>query len=317
MPKLAVKEARQALHIFKKETLIRGQPTEIECVEIAGQNYAINRRPVTIVSLEDEWYEDVNDVDCVLNTLRADSELEVDLFTFWQRLPDVQPQYQFHLEWESIAALSVQSYDYWFNNQISSRVRSQIRKATKEGLNLREVAYDDEFVRGMTEIFNEAPVRQGRRFWHYGKDFETIKRQFSRHVNREDLIGAYYNGELIGFIMLGNAGEYGITGQIISKLKHRDKATNNALIGKAIDVCARKNLPYLVYFHWTHDSLAEFKRRCGFEEIKVPRYFVPLTRKGKLALKLGLHRGWKAALPDRLKSPLKKLRKSWYDFTQK
>ena len=31
------------------------------------------------------------------------------------------------------------------------------------------------------------------------------------------MIGAYYGGEMIGFIMLGNAGNYGITGQIISK----------------------------------------------------------------------------------------------------
>ena len=179
---------------------------------------------------------------------------------------------------------------------------------------MREAAYDDEFVRGMTEIFNEAPVRQGRRFWHYGKDFETVKQQFSRYFFREEMIGAYYGGEMIGFIMLGNAGNYGITGQIISKLKYRDKVTNNALIGKAVEVCAKKNLAYLVYLYWTNDSLAEFKRRCGFQETKVPRYFVPLTRKGKLALKLGLHRGWRATLPDRIKSPLKKLRKSWHGF---
>jgi hypothetical protein len=119
---------------------------------------------------------------------------------------------------------------------------------------------------------------------------------------------------MIGFIMLGNAGNYGITGQIISKLKYRDKVTNNALIGKAVEVCAKKNLAYLVYLYWTNDSLAEFKRRCGFQETKVPRYFVPLTRKGKLALKLGLHRGWRATLPDRIKTPLKKLRKSWHGF---
>ena len=78
---------------------------------------------------------------------------------------------------------------------------------------MREAAYDDEFVRGMTEIFNEAPIRQGRRFWHYGKDFETVKQQFSRYLFREEMIGAYYGGEMIGFIMLGNAGNYGTRGK--------------------------------------------------------------------------------------------------------
>jgi hypothetical protein len=71
-------------------------------------------------------------------------------------------------------------------------------------------------------------------------------------------------------------------------------------------------LSYLVYLFWSDDSLAEFKRRCGFEKTRVPRYFVPLTLKGRLALKLGLHRGWKAVLPGRIKTPLKNLRRSWY-----
>ena len=314
MPETVALETESKLEVFNRETLIKGKPTQVECVEIDGQTFTITKGPLTVVQLQDEWYEDVRDPEFVIDVLMNSAEFKPDIFTFWQRVPNVEPQYQYHTEWESIAALPVQSYDHWFNKQISSRLRSQLRKATKEGLNVREAAYDDEFVRGMTEIFNETPIRQGRRFWHYGKDFETVKQQFSRYLFREEMIGAYYGGEMIGFIMLGNAGNYGITGQIISKLKYRDKVTNNALIGKAVEVCAKKNLSYLVYLYWTNDSLAEFKRRCGFGETKVPRYFVLLTRKGKLALKLGLHRGWRTTLPDRIKRPLKKLRKSWYGF---
>jgi hypothetical protein len=314
MPKTVALQRESKLEVFNRETLIKGKPAQVACVEIGRQTFTVKKGPLTVVQLQDEWYEDVRDPEFVIDVLINSAEFKPDIFTMWQRVPNVEPQHQYHTEWESIAALPVQSYDHWFNKQISSRLRSQIRKATKEGLNVREAAYDDEFVRGMTEIFNEAPVRQGRRFWHYGKDFETVKQQFSRYLFREEMIGAYYGGEMIGFIMLGNAGNYGITGQIISKLKYRDKVTNNALIGKAVEVCAKKNLAYLVYLYWTNDSLAEFKRRCGFQETKVPRYFVPLTQKGKLALKLGLHRGWRATLPDRIKSPLKKLRKSWHGF---
>src|SRR5204862_6677384 len=155
-----------------------------------------------------------------------------------------------------------------------------IRKCEKEGVEVRQTAFDDDFVRGMTAIFNEAPVRQGRRFWHYGKDFETIKRQFSRFLFREDMIAAYYRGEMIGFIMLGNAGHYGVTGQIISAIKHRDKSTNNVLIAKAVELCEKKKLPWLVYLFWSADSLAEFKRRCGFIKTRIPRYFVPPTTRG-------------------------------------
>src|SRR5712691_10673192 len=163
----------------------------------------------------------------------------------------------------------------------------------------------------MTEIFNETPVRQGRRFWHYGKDFDTVKRQFSRYLFRETLIAAYFRGEFIGFVMLGDAGRYGVTGQIISKIRHRDKATNNALIAKAVEVCERKKLAYLVYLYWGSGSLAEFKRRCGFVETRVPRYYVPLTQTGRLILRVGLHRGWKELLPPPLRERLKTLRRWW------
>ena len=297
---------------FVKETLIEGKPAQIDCIEIAGQVYSITRGPLRILKLEDEWHEDVNDPHAVVEFLRDNHDVRPDIFSFWQRLPDVAPKYSFHQEWEHLAALPANSYEHWFNHQIKSRVRTSIRKSEKEGLVVKETVYDDAFVRGMTAIFNESPIRQGRPFWHYGKDHEVIKQQFSRFLHREYMIGAYYRDEMIGFIMLSNAGRFGLTGQIISSIKHRDKATNNALIAAAVQACEKRGLDHLVYLFWREDSLSEFKRRCGFEKTSVPRFYVPLTLKGTLALKSGAHRGWKAALPDPVKDQLKRLRRSWY-----
>jgi hypothetical protein len=296
--------------VFTQDTLVNGRPTGIRCLEIDGQTYSLSGKLVKVVRLEDEWYQDVHDPESVISTLRT-ARVGADLFTFWQRLPDTEPRFQFHQEWESVAALPVGDFDSWWNGQITSRTRNLIRKAAKAGLEVREACYDDAFVRGMTEIFNETPIRQGRRFWHYGKDFATVKRQFSRYLFRETLIGAYYRGELIGFVMLGDAGRYGVTGQIISKIQHRDKATNNALIAKAVEICARKGLPYLVYFNWGSGSLMEFKRRCGFRETRIPRYYVALTETGRVAMRLELHRGWKALLPLPVRDRLKSLRGWW------
>ncbi len=302
---------RRELEVFTKETLVKGQPAKIKCVEIGGQTYSVTRGPVTLVSLEDEWYEDVSDPEFVVKTLSHDINFKPDLFTFWQRLPEVEPKYPYAPEWESIAALPISDFDHWFDNQVKAATRNMIRKSQKAGIQVRECSYDDEFVRGMTEIFNETPVRQGRRFWHYGKNFETIKLQFSQFLFREDLIGAYCGDELVGFAMLANAGKYGLLGQFISKIQHREKAINNALIAQTVRTCARRELSYLVYGYWGASSLSDFKRHSGFQEFKLPRYFVPLTQKGKLALKLGFHRGWKAAVPDGIKIPLKKLRRMW------
>ena len=118
----------------------------------------------------------------------------------------------------------------------------------------------------------------------------------------------------MGFIFLADAGRYAFLGQIISKIACRDLAPNNALLAKAVERCAERGFPYLVYALWLDDSLGDFKRSNGFQRFDLPRYFVPLTKKGKLALKFGLHRGWKEAVPKQISRPLKKLRRRWYDL---
>jgi hypothetical protein len=280
---------------------------------INGHSLIIEGNALRIANLEQEWYEDIQDPETFVNEL-AKTEAKPDILSFWQRLPDTQPKYSYSMETEAIAALPIKSYSYWWDEQIDCKTRNMVRKSQKKGVTVRMVSFDDEIIRGMTSIFNETPIRQGRRFLHYGKDFETVKREFSRFLFREEIFGAYVGEELVGFIMLADAGRYAYLGQIISKIARRDLAPNNALLAKAVERCAEKGIPYLAYALWLEDGLGGFKRSNGFQRFDLPRYFVPLTAKGKLALKLGFHRGWKGAVPKHLRQPLKNLRKRWYDL---
>ena len=280
---------------------------------INGHSLTIEGNALRIANLEQEWYEDIQDPETFVNEL-AKTEAKPDILSFWQRLPDTQPKYSYSMETEAVAALPIESYSYWWDKQIDCKTRNMVRKSQKKGVTVRMVSFDDELIQGMTSIFNETPIRQGRRFLHYGKDFETVKREFSRFLFREEIFGAYVGEELVGFIMLADAGRYAYLGQIISKIARRDLAPNNALLAKAVERCAEKGIPYLAYALWLEDGLGGFKRSNGFERFDLPRYFVPLTPKGKLALKLGFHRGWKGAVPKHLRQPLKNLRKRWYDL---
>jgi hypothetical protein len=298
----------------RKETLIKGRSSLVECVDFCGQTFAIERGLLSSIRLEDEWYEDLHNPEAVIAAVKQWGGGSIDLLSFWQRLPDLEPKHlHYHREDEHIAALPITTYENWWNHQIKSRVRSLIRKSEKMGVTVTETQYDDPFVKGLTQIFNESPIRQGRKFWHYGKDFNTVKTQFSRYIYREYMLAAHYEGEMIGAIMLGNAGAFGLTGQIISSIKHRDKAPNNALIAKAVEVCAREKLQYLSYLYWSEDSLSEFKRRCGFEKLTAPRYYVPLTKKGEIMISLGLHRGWRGIIPQPVLKKLKHYRRQWND----
>lgn len=282
-----------------------------ETFTLAGKEISVSGEFLKVARLQEQWYEDLEDPKGLVKAL-LENNVVADLLTFWQRVPHSEPLFDFPFEWEDVAVLRVQTYEHWWKNQIKSQMRNIIRRSEKRGLVVREAEFDDEFVNGMTGIFNETPVRQGRRFWHYGKDVETVKKEFSRYLFREDLIGAYYEDSLVGFVMLANAGSYAITGQIISKIEHRDKWPNNALIAKSVEICARKKIPYLAYSYWDKSSLTEFKRRNGFEKLSLPRYFIPLSNRGKIALKLRLHHGIRGVLPENVLEFLKTLRRTWY-----
>jgi len=279
-------------------------------MQIAGHEIVIDGKFPKIARLADEWYEDVIDPESLRKRL-LEEKINADIFSFWQRMPDIEPLFDYYREWEYIAALPIKSYDHWWKTKIKSRTRGLVRKALKRGIVIRECEYDDEFVKGMTDIFNETPIRQGKPFWHFGKDFDTVKREFSRYLFRESLIGAFYEGELIGFVMLADAGKFALPGQIISKIQHRNKAPNNALIAKVVEICDQRKIPYLIYFYWGDGNLSEFKRRCGFEKIGLPRYYIPLNLNGRMAMKMKLHHGIKGVLPDNMISVLKNIRKSW------
>lgn len=261
--------------------------------------------------LVNEWYEDVKDPEYFIKALKH-AGIKADLFTFWQRLPQTTPIYKYTMEWDPVAAIPIKSFDHWWNNQIGKKVRHAVRKAEKKGVVIKIADFNDDFIRGIVDIYNETPIRQGKPFWHYGKDFETVKKENSTFLDKSEFIGAYYEDELIGFVKLTYMETYADPMQIISKIKHRDKSPSNALIAKAVEICSEKKLPYFPYGAWNNNSLADFKHNNGFERYDLPRYYIPLTFKGKIALKLHLHHGITGFLPEKFKMVLIDCRRRWY-----
>jgi len=89
------------------------------------------------------------------------------------------------------------------------------------------------------------------------------------------------------------------------------------LIGGAVKFCAAHGLPYLTYGKFSYgnkgeDTLTAFKRYNGFQRVLLPRYFIPLTTAGSIALRLGLHRPLRTRLPRPLTNALLRLRAKYY-----
>ncbi len=280
-------------------------------MQVGNKEIAIAGRLLKIARIREEWQEDLEDPESLIRELKK-IRINADIFTFWQRPPEHIPKYKYYMELEPIAVLHIKSFDNWFKAQIDANARRAIRKADKKGVVVKRSDFNDEFVTGITSIYNETPIRQGKPFWHYGKGFDDVKRENSTYLDRCDFIGAYYNSELIGFIKLVYEKKFAHPMQILSKMRHNDKAPTYALLAKAVESCEVRGVPYLVYYSWSKGGLGEFKRRNGFVKVGFPRYYVPLNMKGAIALKMRLHRDISGILPERVISLLIELRKKWY-----
>jgi hypothetical protein len=179
-----------------------------------------------------------------------------------------------------------------------------IRKAEKSGVKTDVTQPNDKLAEGIWKIYNETPIRQGRAFSHYGTRLEDVKGLIAFYKD-DTFIAASINGELVGFVELIHGDQIVVMSQILSLQKHWDKAVNNALVAKAVEVCAARGEPWLMYGRMgNHPSLDNFKQSNGFTKYTLSRFYVPLTKRGRFAAKLGLHREAKDALPNFLKGPL-------------
>jgi hypothetical protein len=268
--------------------------------------------------IDGEGYQFLQDPAAAVEALRAHSK-RIDLFTFIQRLSDIAPKYGYAMEWDNMAALRVSTFEHWMRHQVDFKVRNKVRKAEKNGIVTREVPFDDSFVEGIMAIYNESPVRQGKRFWHYGKDTEAVRRMNGTFMEQSIFIGAYFEDKLIGFVKLvtdENQSQAGLM-QIVSMIRHRDKAPTNALIAQAVRSCAQRNIPHLWYANFTYgkkqrDSLADFKLHNGFQKVEIPRYYVPLTVAGRVALHLGLQHSVSERVPEWVGRRYRRIRSLWY-----
>lgn len=283
-----------------------------------NKNIRISGRLLRIARLDAELYHFLSNPEPVIDRLRNSTD-HIDIFTFMQGLPETEPKFMYPMEWDNLAVLPVSTYENWWNKQIRSITKNRAKQAEKKGVVIREVQFDEKLAGGIWEIYNECPIRQGRRFRHYGKDQETVYREASTYLDDSTFIGAYLGEELIGFIKMVADEDRVQAGlmNILSKMQHKDKAPTNALLAQAVRSCANQGIAYLVYNNYSygskqHDGLSEFKERNGFKRVDVPRYYVPLTHFGGFALRMGFHHRLADRFPESIAGRLRELRKSWY-----
>jgi len=294
---------------------VRGRMRAQPALVVSGVRIMVRGRALRIGEIFDEyWLErsSLPDAGKLITALRAMPD-RPDIFTFAQRVPDSAPGHPYYRETDNVAVLPIRSFEQWLAKQCTAATRRNVKAAEKRGITVREVRYDDAFVRGIKEIYDETPFRAGRRFWHYGKDLESVRRENATYAERSSYLAAHHGENFVGYLKVVWDSETGAIMQILSKLGYRDSRPNNALLAMAVRLAAERGVRYLLYEKFEYgrkgaDSLTQFKERSGFRRMDIPRYFVPLTVKGSIALKLQLHRGLRDRVPEAVAAPLREMR---------
>jgi hypothetical protein len=286
---------------------------------VCGRQVRVGGRLLRMARLDADKYHFVDDPAVMLDGLRR-SGSRIDVFTFVQKLPETSPQYPYPMEWDNFAALPVSTFEHWWEHQIGFKARNKAKQAEKKGITVREVPFDENLVQGIWEVYNETPVRQGKPNLHYGKDVATVYSEEATYLDSSIFIGAFLGGKLVGFAKLvvdESRTQAGLM-NIVSMIQHRDKAPTNAIVAQAVRSCAERGIAYLVYSSFAYgkkqrDSLSDFKERNGFKRMDVPRYYVPLSPIGWIALRLRLHRRLADFFPEPVLATLREIRRSWYN----
>ena len=246
------------------------------------------------------------------------NQLKADIFTFTQKLPATQPKYPYPVELESVAAIRLVNFKEWWEG-LPQETRKNVRRSSKRGVVVRTEEFDDVLIQRIREVNDDSPLRQGMRNAYYGRSFEETKKLYGEFCGRCDFICAYQGEELIGFLHLVYHGGIASILNLTTKPSHFDKRPANSLIAAAVQACEARGISYITYGLYNYGNkrdspLREFKIRCGFGEILVPRFYVPLTRWGALCIKVRLHLGLIGILPHSAITVVVRIRTQCYKF---
>jgi hypothetical protein len=283
---------------------VKGKWVEVPALHVDGKTVVCTGKWIRKAELhEEEWgqFEPPGDVTSFVAKLKSQKP-DADYFTFAQTVCDVEPRHSCYMEWDNAAAICTRNFSDWWENHLPQVTRKNVRRSQKRGVSVELMKLDDATIGLIHRLYGQIQTKQGSQFAHQGKDFETVKRELSTFADRSEFIGAFHENVLIGFIKMVYMGKVAGIMHIVTRNEDYDKRPANALVTKAVQVCEEKGMSYLIYGKYTYgnktkSSLTEYKKRNGFEKMEFPRYFVPLTLKGEIAIRLRFHRGMLGILP--------------------
>ena len=115
-----------------------------------------------MVRSEEMMENELETPELYIEKLKSDQgrTVKADIFTFTQKLPADRPKYPFTMEWESVAAIHLVSFNEWWES-LPQETRKNVRRSQKRGVVVRIRDFDDDLIHGIRAVNDDvsAPAR--------------------------------------------------------------------------------------------------------------------------------------------------------------
>src|SRR2546428_10297857 len=102
------------------EIRVSGKTIKVPSARINDRTIVVTGKWLKTAAVQDEEFvegEAVDNPELFIDALKQ-SGLRTDIFTFAQHLPDITPKYQYHLEWDSMAAVPITTFQEWLKKRV-------------------------------------------------------------------------------------------------------------------------------------------------------------------------------------------------------
>jgi hypothetical protein len=303
---LTAPTANPAVQEQSIEINAKGKWSRVPALTMGRETVVLRGGMVKIASIHDEeWLEDEIQDPAQWEKILGSRSLEgkrADIFSFAQKVPGSAPKYKYPFELMSIAAIRLPGFKEWWE-RLPQEARKNVRRAQKRGVIVTLMPFSEALMAHIRRVNDDSPIRQGIRNAHYGKSLAEIAKDYSAFLDRSDFICACVGEEVIGFLKIVYRGEVASILNLTTMPSQADKRPANALVAKAVELCDARGVSFITFGQFNYGNkkdspLREFKIRNGFEETFKPKFFVPLTTWGQIAMKANFHRGLLGILPS-------------------
>ncbi len=132
----------------KVNVSVRGKRKSVPALQVCGVTVLLKGRLFKTAEIFDEYWLErdllPNPELLVAELYKGDDT--PDLLTFTQRIPDVDPMYNYYYELDNYAVVPLSTYERWFKEQIPATTRRHIRASEKRGIVIRVCEYNDDYV---------------------------------------------------------------------------------------------------------------------------------------------------------------------------